>query len=174
MLQETRQRPISLPVRPVSVSPIMSQSACKCASLSFGSATIAPSSCPARRWSHARPLQGGPGSIAQGGGGRSAEASGSWAKVYPVHSTITTAGLGLGLLWFRTGGDAIQAFVMGAFPPGWAFGSCADSYGKHLGGGSRRRKVKTRCSSRGAESQDIAELKADAGALKAEIRAGRS
>ena len=29
------------------------------------------------------------------------------------------AGLGLGLLWFRTGGDAIQAFVMGGpFPLG--------------------------------------------------------
>ena len=28
------------------------------------------------------------------------------------------AGLGLGLLWFRTSGDAIQAFVMGAFPLG--------------------------------------------------------
>ena len=55
----------------------------------------------------------------------------------------------------RTGGDAIQAFVMGAFPPGWAFGSCADSYGKHLGGGSSRRKVKTRCSSRGASHRTL-------------------
>ena len=27
------------------------------------------------------------------------------------------AGLGIGLLWFRTGGDAIQAFVIGGLSP---------------------------------------------------------
>ena len=120
------------------------------------------------------PAAGGPGRHRTGGRWRSAEASGSWAKVYPVHSTITTAGLGLGLLWFRTGGDAIQAFVMGGLSPWVGFWLLR----RFLRQAPRRRKPPPQSENAmlepRRESQDIAELKADVSALKAEIRAGRS
>ena len=41
----------------------------------------------------------------------------SWLSAFLILlggvAVFPSAGLGLGLLWFRTGGDAIQAFVMG-------------------------------------------------------------
>ena len=45
----------------------------------------------------------------------------SWLSAFLILlggvAVFPSAGLGLGLLWFRTGGDAIQAFVMGGpFP----------------------------------------------------------
>ena len=84
------------------------------------------------------------------------------------------AGLGLGLLWFRTGGDAIQAFVMGGLSPWVGFWLLR----RFLRQAPRRRKQPPQSENAmlepRRESQDIAELKADVSALKAEIRAGRS
>ena len=45
----------------------------------------------------------------------------SWLSAFLIFlggvAVFPGAGLGLGLLWFRTGGDAIQAFVMGDLSP---------------------------------------------------------
>ena len=84
------------------------------------------------------------------------------------------AGLGLGLLWLRTGGDAIQAFVMGGLSPWVGLWLLR----RFLRQAPRRRKQQLQSETAmlepRRESQDIAELKAEVSALKAEIRAGRS
>ena len=72
------------------------------------------------------------------------------------------------------GGDAIQAFVMGGLSPWVGFWLLR----RFLRQAPRRRKPPPQSENAmlepRRESQDIAELKADVSALKAEIRAGRS
>ena len=84
------------------------------------------------------------------------------------------AALGLGLLWFRTGGDAIQAFVMGGLSPWVGFWLLR----RFLRQAPRRRKQPPQSENAmlepRRESQDIAELKAEVSVLKTEIQAGRS
>ena len=83
------------------------------------------------------------------------------------------AGFGLGLLWFRTGGDVIQAFVMGGLSPWVGFWLLR----RFLRQAPRRRmqaQSETAILEPRRESQDIAELKTEVSALRAEIRAGKS
>ena len=98
----------------------------------------------------------------------------NWRRVSGGVAVFPSAVFGLGLLWFRTGGDAIRAFVMaGPFPWGgfWLLR-------RFLRQAPRRREQQPQSETAmlepRRESQDIAELKAEVSALKAEIRARRS
>ena len=102
----------------------------------------------------------------------------SWLSAFLIFlggvAVFPGAGFGLGLLWFRTGGDAIQAFVIGGLSPWVGFWLLR----RFLRQAPRQRKQQPQ-SETGMlgprrESQDIAELKAEVSALKAEIQAGRS
>ena len=102
----------------------------------------------------------------------------SWLSAFLIFlggvAVFPSAGFGLGLLWFRTGGDAIRAFVMGGPFPWGGFWLLR----RFLRQAPRRREQQPQSENAilkpRRESQDIAELKAEVSVLKAEIRAGKS